>query len=185
MRKGMLFFSQYRTLRRIFLKNLKKYLRFVGPYRPGAFFLQDGVLRAYGLAPALQRRMRTGIGRHRQRRARRTGAAADSGGPICATDAAEYGPEVSNAHLAFGSRRSFAGTGVCCFTGAGVCCGPLLVCRDGCTLFCPTGPSLFCGVDARRFAGANAHCFVGPGALTGIFRTFVPEAVPCFWRRTR
>ena len=45
MRKGMLFFSQYRTLRRIFLKNLKKYLRFVGPYRPGAFFLQDGVLR--------------------------------------------------------------------------------------------------------------------------------------------
>ena len=56
--------------------------------------------------------MRTGIGRHRQRRARRTGAAADSGGPICATDAAEYGPEVSNAHLAFGSRRSFAGTGV-------------------------------------------------------------------------
>ena len=41
----MLFFSQYRTLRRIFLKNLKKYLRFVGPYRPGAFFLQDGVLR--------------------------------------------------------------------------------------------------------------------------------------------
>ena len=45
MRQGMLFFSQYRTLRRIFLKNLKKYLRFVGPYRPGAFFLQDGVLR--------------------------------------------------------------------------------------------------------------------------------------------
>lgn len=45
MRKGMLFFSQYRTLRRIFLKNLKKYLRFVGPYRPGAFFLQDGVLQ--------------------------------------------------------------------------------------------------------------------------------------------
>ena len=41
----MLFFSQYRTLWRIFLKNLKKYLRFVGPYRPGAFFLQDGVLR--------------------------------------------------------------------------------------------------------------------------------------------
>ena len=36
MRKGMLFFSQYRTLRRIFLKNLKKYLRFVRPYRPGA-----------------------------------------------------------------------------------------------------------------------------------------------------
>lgn len=45
MRKGMLFFSQYRTLRRIFLKNLKKYLRFVGPYRPGSFFLQDGVLQ--------------------------------------------------------------------------------------------------------------------------------------------
>jgi len=105
--------------------------------------------------------MLTGIGRHRQRRARRTGADADSGGPICATDAAEYGPEVSNAHLAFGSRRSFAGTGVCC------------------------GPSLFCRVDARRFAGANAHCFVGPGALTGIFRTFVPEVVPCFWCRTR
>lgn len=185
MRKGMLFFSQYRTLRRIFLKNLKKIPAICRTISPRSVFSAGWSPSAYGLAPALQRRMRTGIGRHRQRRARRTGAAADSGGPICATDAAEYGPEVSNAHLAFGSRRSFAGTGVCCFTGAGVCCGPLLVCRDGCTLFCPTGPSLFCGVDARRFAGANAHCFVGPGALTGIFRTFVPEAVPCFWRRTR
>ncbi len=157
MRKGMLFFSQYRTLRRIFLKNLKKYLRFVGPYRPGAFFLQDGVLRPT-VWPCFAA---TNADRDRAASAAsgpRTGAAADSGGPICATDAAEYGPEVSNAHLAFGSRRSFAGTGVCCFTGAGVCCGPLLVCRDGCTLFCPTGPSLFCGVDARRFAGANAHC---------------------------
>ncbi len=178
MRKGMLFFSQYRTLRRIFLKNLKKYLRFVGPYRPGAFFCRT---ESFGLrfGPCFAA---TNADRDR--------AASAASGPAdrcrrrfrraeCATDAAEYGPEVSNAHLAFGSRRSFAGTGVCCFTGAGVCCGPLLVCRDGCTLFCPTGPSLFCGVDARRFAGANAHCFVGPGALTGIFRTFVPEAVPC------
>ena len=180
MRKGMLFFSQYRTLWRIFLKNLKKYLRFVGPYRPGAFFLQDGVLRPTVWPLLCSDECGPGSGGIGS-----VGPAADSGGPICATDAAEYGPEVSNAHLAFGSRRSFAGTGVGCFTGAGVCCGPLLVCRDGCTLFCPTGPSLFCGVDARRFAGANAHCFVGPGALTGIFRTFVPEAVPCFWRRIR
>lgn len=38
MRKGMLFFSQYRTPCVIFLKNLKKYLHFVTLYRCGAFF---------------------------------------------------------------------------------------------------------------------------------------------------
>ena len=160
MRKGMLFFSQYRTLRRIFLKNLKKYLRFVGPYRPGAFFLQDGVLRPTVWPLLCSDECGPGSGGI---------GSVGPGGPVP--------PQIPAGR--------FAGTGVCCFTGAGVCCGPLLVCRDGCTLFCPTGPSLFCGVDARRFAGANAHCFVGPGALTGIFRTFVPEAVPCFWRRTR
>lgn len=56
MRKGMLFFSQYRTPRVIFLKNLKKYLRFVSPCRRGASFLQAAGRSAHGLAPALQQR---------------------------------------------------------------------------------------------------------------------------------
>lgn len=89
--------------------------------------------------------MRTGIGRHRQRRARRTGAAADSGGPICATDAAEYGPEVSNAHLAFGSRRVLPGRVYAVLPGR-------VYVADLCW---------FAGTDARCFARPDLRCFAG------------------------
>ena len=185
MRKGMLFFSQYRTLRRIFLKNLKKYLRFVGPYRPGAFFLQDGVLRPTVWPLLCSDECGPGSGGI---------GSVGPGGPVPPQIPAGRYVRPMRRNTARRSRTRILPSGPAAvlpgrvyavLPGGGVCCGPLLVCRDGCTLFCPTGPSLFCGVDARRFAGANAHCFVGPGALTGIFRTFVPEAVPCFWRRTR
>ena len=75
------YFFTARTLRRIFLKNLKKYLRFVGPASPRAFFCR---MESFGLRfwPLLcSDECGPGSGRHRQRRARRTSAAADSSRP--------------------------------------------------------------------------------------------------------
>ena len=171
MRKGMLFFSQYRTLWRIFLKNLKKYLQFVGPYRPGAFFLQDGFLRPTVWPLLCSDECGPGSG----------GIGIGSVGP-----GGPVPPQIPAGRYVRPMRRNTA--------------------RRSRTRILPSGPAAvlpgrvyavlpgrvyvadlcwFARPDFRRFAGANAHCFVGPGALTGIFRTFVPEVVPCFWRRTR
>ncbi len=193
MRKGMLFFSQYRTLWRIFLKNLKKYLRFVGPYRPGAFFLQDGVLQPTvwpllcsdecgseyipeyipesggigSVGPGGPVPPQIPAGRYvrpmRRNTARRSRTRILPSGPAAVLPGRVYAVLPGRVYVA--DFCWFAGTDARCFARPDLRC--------------------FAGTDARRFAGANAHCFVGPGALTGIFRTFVPEAVPCFWRRTR
>lgn len=184
MRKGMLFFSQYRTLRRIFLKNLKNTCDLSDHIAPERFFcrtesfgLRFGPCFAATNADRDRAASAASGPADRCRRRFRRGDMCDRCGGIR--------PGGLERASCLRVPPQFCRDGCMLFFRGGVCCGPLLVCRDGCTLFCPTGPSLFCGVDARRFAGANAHCFVGPGALTGIFRTFVPEAVPCFWRRTR
>lgn len=173
MRKGMLFFSQYRTLWRIFLKNLKKYLRFVGPYRPGAFFLQDGVLQPTVWPLLCSDECGSeyipesgGIG------------SVGPGGPVPPQIPAGRYVRPMRRNTARRSRTRILPSGPAAVLPGRVYA--VLLGRVYVADFC-----WFAGTDARRFAGANAHCFVGPGALTGIFRTFVPEAVPCFWRRTR
>lgn len=156
MRKGMLFFSQYRTLRRSFLKNLKNTCDLSDHIAPERFFCR---MESFGLrfGPCFAA---TNADRDR--------AASAASGP------------------ADRCRRRFRRADMCDRCG-GIRPGGLERASSLRVppLFCRGDRSLFCRVDARRFAGANAHCFVGPGALTGIFRTFVPEAVPCFWRRTR
>jgi len=164
MRKGMLFFSQYRTLRRIFLKNLKKYLRFVGPYRPGAFFLQDGVLQPT-VWPLL---------------------CSDECGPEYIPESGGIGsvgpggpvpPQIPAGRYVRPMRRNTARrsrTRILPSGPAAVLPGRMHAVLPERTL--TVLPGRVYVADLCWFAGTDARCFVGPGALTGIFRTFVPEA---------
>lgn len=160
MRKGMLFFSQYRTLRRSFLKNLKNTCDLSDHIAPERFFCR---MESFGLrfGPCF-------AATNADRNTYRNRVASAASGPAARC------------------RRRFRRADMYDRCG-GIRPGGLERASSLRVppLFCRGDRSLFCRVDARRFAGANAHCFVGPGALTGIFRTFVPEAVPCFWRRTR
>lgn len=160
MRKGMLFFSQYRTLRRSFLKNLKNTCDLSDHIAPERFFCR---MESFGLrfGPCF-------AATNADRNTYRNRVASAASGPAARC------------------RRRFRRADMYDRCG-GIRPGGLERASSLRVppLFCRGERSLFCRVDARRFAGANAHCFVGPGALTGIFRTFVPEAVPCFWRRTR
>ena len=160
MRKGMLFFSQYRTLRRSFLKNLKNTCDLSDHIAPERFFCR---MESFDLrfGPCF-------AATNADRNTYRNRVASAASGPAARC------------------RRRFRRADMYDRCG-GIRPGGLERASSLRVppLFCRGERSLFCRVDARRFAGANAHCFVGPGALTGIFRTFVPEAVPCFWRRTR
>ena len=159
MRKGMLFFSQYRTLRRIFLKNLKKYLRFVGPYRPGAFFLQDGVLRPTvwpllcsdecgpgsggigSVGPGGPVPPQIPAGRYvrpmRRNTARRSRTRILPSGPTAVLPGRVYAVLPGRVYVA--DLCWFAGTDARCFARPDIA-----VLRGGCTPFCRGERSLFC-----------------------------------------
>lgn len=168
MRKGMLFFSQYRTLRRSFLKNLKNTCDLSDHIAPERFFCR---MESFGLrfGPCFAA---TNADRNTYRN--RVASAASGPAARCRRRFRRADMYDRCGGIRPGGLERASSLRV-----------PPLFCRGERSLFCRDERSLFCRVDARRFAGANAHCFVGPGALTGIFRTFVPEAVPCFWRRTR